>query len=81
MSSIIIPTLDPRDIMSSLSTSSIVEVGGRDGEVRPADSFLPLFPFCVSSEGYFKGAQIVHHFGQVVGLCNLSHDYQCLLSK
>ena len=64
MSSIIIPTSEPRDIMSSLSTSSIVEVDSRDSVKFNQLSFLCL-SFCTSSEGCYKGVQIVCWFWQV----------------
>jgi len=66
MSSIVILTSEPRDIVAFV-VNFFNGRGWRQGwcEVRPANSLLPFLPFCASSEGYFKGVQIVCQFGQV----------------
>ena len=66
MSSIVILTSEPRDIMSSLSTSSIVEVDGGGGVRFDQLSFFCLFfPSAQAVKATSRGHKLCANFGKL----------------
>jgi len=66
MSSIVILMLEPRDIVSSLSTSSIVEVGSRDGvKLDQLTVFCLFFPSVQAVKATSRGRKLCADLGKL----------------
>jgi len=67
MSSIVIPMSDPKDIMSSLSTSSMVEVGSGDGvKLDQLTVFCLFFPSAQAVKATSRGHRLCTNFGKLM---------------